>query len=93
MNKKLLFRINILLGVVSLWLAGCHSSKSTPKEPERPMMKYGVPEVRALYGVVWPDAPQDTVSTPQDTTVMEETKPVDEREIIVVKYGIPGMFR
>ena len=86
MNKKLLFRINVLLGVVSLWLAGCHSSKSTPKEPERPMMKYGVPEVRALYGVVWPDAPQDT-------TVMEETKPVDEREIIVVKYGVPGMFR
>ena len=97
MNRKFLFRINVLLGVVSLWLAGCHSSKSATKEgPARPMLKYGVPEVRAMYGVATPEAqPADTLSAPADTVVMPEPRqvPPSEREIIVVKYGVPGRTR
>ena len=100
MNKKVLFRINVLLGVMSLWLAGCHSSKSaTSKQPPRPMLKYGVPEVRAMYGVATPEIqPVDTATvpeTPADTVVMPEPKPAPGpgHEVIVVKYGVPGMFQ
>lgn len=97
MNKRVLVRINVLLGVVSLWLAGCHSSKSAAsKEPPRPMLKYGVPEMRAMYGVPTPEAqPADTASMPADTVVMPEPQqaPPSGREVIVVKYGVPGMMR
>lgn len=100
MNKKVLFRINVLLGVLSLWLAGCHSSKSAAsKQPPRPMLKYGVPEVRAMYGVATPEIqPADTAAAPQapaDTVVMPEPKPAPEsgHEVIMVKYGVPGMYQ
>ena len=92
MNKKVLVRINVLLGVVSLWLAGCHSSKATVKEePRRPMMKYGTPEVRAMYGVAMPDEPVDTLSAPADTLVMEEPQKPQRPDAILVKYGVPPM--
>ena len=94
MRKKFLNRMNVLLGAVSLTLAGCHSTKQAAQNPEQmPMLKYGVPaEVIALYGVQLPDdypvpeAPADTMAT--DTVA---PKP-EEQEIIITKYGIPASF-
>ena len=58
MRKQFLIRINTLLGVLSLLLAGCHVQKKTteqqPQEKETtPAIETrdSVPEVRALYGV------------------------------------------
>ena len=93
MNKRFLIRINVLLGVLSLWLAGCHSSKATVKEePRRPMMKYGTPEVRAMYGVASPEMqPADTTVAPADTVVMPQQAPERPQrpDAVLVKYGVP----
>lgn len=99
MKKKFLNRMNIMLGAVSLTLAGCHSSKQAATDStSRPMLKYGVPaEVIDMYGVpmpeecVIPEVPptqEDTTAAPEPTI---EPKPGDH-EIIVTKYGIPPSF-
>ncbi len=58
MSKKFLFRINALLGALSLLLAGCHVQKKAaetqPQEEEStpPVeVREPEPEIRALYGV------------------------------------------
>ena len=90
MKKNFLLRVNVLLGVISLWLAGCHSSKATVKEePRHPRLKYGTPEVRAMYGVMMPDEPVDTLAAPADTVVMEQPKAPQRPPQIMVKYGVP----
>ena len=70
MKKKILQTINILLGVLSLTLAGCHAKQAVVTEQEelRPALKYGVPpEVVALYGVRTPVIEiQDTIVTPKE---------------------------
>lgn len=99
MKKRFLNRMNIMLGAVSLTLAGCHSSKQAVTDGTPPQMfKYGVPaEVIALYGVQMPEdyvlpeqqpAPADTTAAPEPTI---EPRPGDP-EIIVTKYGIPSSF-
>ena len=99
MRKRFLNRMNIMLGAVSLTLAGCHTSKqAVPEREPQPMLKYGVPaEVIALYGVQLPDdyeipevptVPADTTATPDSTAT---PKPEDS-EIIITKYGIPASF-
>lgn len=64
MSKKFLFRINALLGALSLLLAGCHVQKKAaenqPQEEEStpPVeVREPEPEIRALYGVPVPDEP------------------------------------
>ena len=70
MKKKILQTINILLGLASLTLAGCHAKQAVVAEQEelRPALKYGVPpEVVALYGVRTPVIEiQDTIVTPKE---------------------------
>ena len=72
MKAKWQNRLNILLGIASLWLAGCSSSKSGENvlmygiPPE--IVKYGPPEVVALYGVQLPEIE----TLPQDTALLEE---------------------
>ena len=73
MKKNFLLRVNVLLGVISLWL-----------------LKYGTPEVRAMYGVMMPDEPVDTLAAPADTVVMEQPQQAPQRPPqIMVKYGVP----
>ena len=71
MKKRVIHYINLVLGIVSLSLAGCHTQKpAAPESAPRPMLKYGVPpqhEVIALYGVMMPtDQPQDTTAVRLD---------------------------
>ena len=70
MKKRFLHSVNILLGIASMALAGCHTKQVAVAEQEsapRPMLKYGVPsEVRAMYGVPSPVVEQDTVPAPKD---------------------------
>ena len=76
MKAKWQNRLNILLGVISLWLAGCSSSKSGENvlmygiPPE--IVKYGPPfdTVIALYGVQMPD--EELLKA--DSTEVEEPK-------------------
>ena len=58
MSKKFLFRINALLGALSLLLAGCHVQKKAaetqPQEEESTTpveVREPIPEIRPLYGV------------------------------------------
>lgn len=94
MKKRVLTRLNIVLGTLSLLLAGCHTSKKVTQDgTPPPLLKYGIPpEVRAMYGVPTPDMPADTLAAPADTVVMPQ-KPVrpKDREPILVKYGVPPM--
>jgi hypothetical protein len=97
MRKRFLNRMNVLLGAVSLTLAGCHSSKqAVPEATPRPMLKYGVPaEVIALYGVQLPENYEipEVPKEPADSTAVDTVAPKsEEQEIIVTKYGIPASF-
>ena len=87
MRKKFLNHINILLGALSLGLAGCHSSKQQVVLYGPPPMeeKYGIPEVVALYGVVEPTPEEDA-----DTTFME-VRP--QEPPILCKYGVPAPLK
>ena len=99
MRKRFLNRMNIMLGAMSLTLAGCHSSKQavTDGTPMQ-MVKYGVPaEVIAMYGVQLPNdykipevptVPADSTTTSDSTTAPRP----EEQEIIITKYGIPASF-
>ena len=91
MRKPFLNRINILFGLASLFLAGCHSSKGVVKEETtpRPMLKYGVPaEVIAMYGVRVDYEPEEW-SQPADTT-STDTVPASQPRPVMTKYGIPA---
>lgn len=78
MKRKWQNRLNVLLGIVSLWLAGCSSSKQTEYvlmygvPPE--IVKYGPPDAVALYGVQMPEI--DTLD--QDTIVLEQPQDKDQ---------------
>ena len=94
---KILQRINILLGVISLALAGCHTKQAAVADSEvaRQPLKYGCPpEVVALYGARTPvlevpeeELQQDTASTTTDTVVL--VPPREEKPPIMCKYGVP----
>lgn len=88
MKKHFLNRVNLVLGALSLTLAGCHSSKQagTPREPAQ-VHKYGVVpprEVIALYGVQFPD---EIEVLPTDTADAQQP---EQQDIIMTKYGIPA---
>lgn len=84
MRKKFLIRINLLLGAISLALAGCHATKKTVQD-DRIRLMYGVP----VEMVQQETTPADTVKTPD--TPPQPSAPSD-RDIIVTKYGIPSSF-
>lgn len=90
MRKKFLIRINLLLGVISLALAGCHATKKTVQD-DRIRLMYGVPVEMVQQETTPADTviPADTVKTPD--TPPQPSAPSD-RDIIVTKYGIPSSF-
>ncbi|MBQ5379213.1 MAG: hypothetical protein IIU10_03290 [Paludibacteraceae bacterium] len=88
--------MNFVLGALSLTLAGCHSSKQVVQENSPlPMLKYGVPaQVIAMYGVPVDYNPMD-FQVPSDTVAAPDTVQADKPErpeMILTKYGIPGVF-
>ena len=90
MKKKLLNRINIVLGAVSISLAGCHVSKQAVSGSDSSMgpKKYGPPAdaIRLMYGVPVEELmPVDTLMPPP----APEPTPVPD-EPVVCKYGVPG---
>ena len=89
MSKRAIHFVNLFLGIISLALAGCHTSKSAgAKVPPRPMLKYGVPpqEVRAMYGVPAPEDLPDEESPAQDTVPQQQ---IDSVARVVCLYGVP----
>ena len=88
MSKRVIHFFNLCLGIISLSLAGCHTSKNVgPKTPPRPMLKYGVPpsEIRAKYGVPSPEVEPQV----QDTFPQQE---IDSVPRVVCLYGVPPML-
>ena len=91
MKKTFLNKMNVLLGLASLLLAGCHSTKNVAKDEAtpRPMLKYGVPsEVIAMYGVPY-DPSFDEYFAPADTA-QTDSLPAQQQMPVMVKYGIPA---
>ncbi len=89
MSKRFIHFFNLFLGIISLTLAGCHTSKNVgPKTPPKPMLKYGVPpaEIRAKYGVPSPEA------EPQLQDTVPEQK-IDSVPRVICLYGVPSMLK
>ena len=92
MKRKILSRVNVLLGTVSLALAGCHTQKSATSN------EYGVV---ALYGVQVEDYQPVVVDNPEDAAPADSIKAIpqttDSAKVsdmprrdpqIMVKYGV-----
>jgi len=92
MKKRFLQSINLLLGIVSMTLAGCHTHKNVAtQEVPRPMLKYGVPpaEVRAMYGVPSPEVEQQIEPQAPDTVPELKTDSVPQ---VICLYGVPPVL-
>ena len=86
--KKLLTYLNLLLGVASLALAGCHSQKVSQKAEEQPEpQEIREPKVICMYGV--PATPDQELS---DTTVTRrpQSKDPEDSGRVMLKYGVPN---
>lgn len=92
MKRKILSRINVLLGTISLALAGCHTQKSATNN------EYGVV---ALYGVQVEDyqpavvdgaesaAPADSIKPLPPTKDSTKVSDMPRRDPqIMAKYGV-----
>ena len=96
MKKRFLTRLNVILGIMSLGLAGCHSTKkaAAPEASAEPMVKYGVPEVVALYGVpvegVDFPAPPQQMPAPASSDTLPAPEKREQPEQPMTKYGIPN---
>ncbi|MBQ2540556.1 MAG: hypothetical protein II551_02795 [Paludibacteraceae bacterium] len=79
MKKSFLMRVNVLLGLLSFALVGCHCGKKAAETsaPERPEpRKYGPPaEMRV-------DLPDEPVPVQDSVPKRPEPEPC--------KYGVPG---
>ena len=88
MKKKFLTRMNVVLGALSLGLAGCGSCKKAATSDDGPRVprKYGVPEeviVEEKYGIPpYLDEPIDEPVQAPDTVIAPP-------EPIPVVYGPP----
>lgn len=90
MKRKFLSKMNVLLGTVSLALAGCHTQKNATNN------EYGVV---ALYGVQVEDYQPVVVDGPENAVPSDSIKPLptDSGRVedmprrdpqIMVKYGV-----
>lgn len=92
MKRKILSKINVLLGTISLALAGCHTQKSATNG------EYGVV---ALYGVQVEDYRPVVTEQAENTAKSDSIKPVPQTQDsakvsdmprrdpqIMVKYGV-----
>lgn len=101
MKKKLLTKVNVLLGAMSLILAGCHTQKkaaantvenSEPQQQEtdggRMVCLYGVPpRVYEEQRDQEEQKLQEQQQQAQDTTAVDTTKNGPVRPML--KYGVP----
>lgn len=86
MKRKLLTRINLLLGSISLTLAGCSTQKNAPAQRA---------EIKAMYGVMIEEyRPVETPDSLRNDSV--RPIPTDSQQLdmprrdpqIMVKYGV-----
>ena len=99
MKKRILTYINLLLGIASLSLAGCHTTKnaakpSAPEKPEGTIEERHEAEVICLYGVpvnLYREEVHAPDTTATDTTAADTTRQEPPR--IMVKYGVPNRLR
>jgi hypothetical protein len=88
MRKRILAKINLLLGAVSLSLAGCHTTSKAPAP-----VKYGPFNEPKKYG-----PPVEVVRAPEEEAPIEEppAPPASpqfipqQEEPVVCKYGVPA---
>ena len=89
--KKLLVKINVLLGIASMALAGCHSQKAATKteteSADQPKQEEVAedPKVICMYGVPASLQVQDTTATQQQ----QEEEPLPPVRPML-KYGVPN---
>ena len=86
MRKKFLNQMNVMLGALSLSLAGCHTAKQTVPSPENPpAKKYGPPHLEVIeekYGIPAKFLEEPIEEAPADTVA----------EPLPVKYGAPPVI-
>ncbi len=88
--KKLLVKINVLLGIASMALAGCHSQKAATKteteSADQPKQEEVAedPKVICMYGV--PASLQVDSTATQAQQEEEKDPPVRP----MLKYGVPN---
>lgn len=82
--KKLLTYINLILGVASMALAGCHSQKNLTKSETPPSARETrEPELICMYGVPANLEPQQQDTVKQPRQLPDEPRPM-------MKYGVPN---
>ena len=97
MRKKFLRRVNVLLGIVSLSLAGCHTQKNAaqtqPAEPEAsPAQAVGGGEVICMYGIpaeVYEEQRAKEEAQRRRDSLQNDTTAQEAPERIMMKYGVP----
>lgn len=99
--NRFLSRINLLLGSLSLLLAGCHTPKHASKS-DAIMVLYGVglEDYAPVSDITTPESDADTVEAPipsrenaseaplKSDTVEAPLTPRGDRPSIMVKYGV-----
>ena len=81
MKAKFLAKINVLLGVLVAFFAGCHSQARVQRNPG-PVAKYGVPqEILDQWEKERLEQQQkDSLQQPTDTIAPQEVQAVEEEE-------------
>lgn len=95
MKKQFLIRANVILGTLSLLLAGCHTQKKVvaPAEPESPEAAVRHGEVICMYGVpaqVYEKqrrAEETAMKQQQDSLQADSSQTEVPR--VMLKYGVP----
>ena len=97
MKKKFLTHANLLLGAVSLTLAGCHTQKNAASPAAQPEQDQPVQVARdsaviCMYGVPVVDPRLDKPQIKPDT-LPADTGKLEEPPRIMLKYGVPPIAR
>ena len=91
MRKKFLSQMNVMLGALSLSLAGCHSTKQTVSQDDPPAKKYGPPRLEVIeekYGIP-SDLQEEPIDSVPEPTPVKYGPPVVEEEPVKCLYGVP----
>jgi len=82
MKAKLLLKINILLGIMAAFLAGCHTTKPVPRD-RGPIAMYGVPDAVQMGDTLPSQQPEQQ----PEQQVEEQKPPYNGHDFEPRKYG------
>lgn len=91
MKRKILTRINLILGTLSLALAGCHTQKNTTNADNGVVALYGitVEDYQPVVDAPEQNAPADSILPLHTDSVEQTINDMPRRDPqIMVKYGV-----